>query len=141
MNKRLFVAFLLAALCSGNSLLAQHESAEKMSDSNDSNSHPQIFKHIDQMPVFNGDVRAFLSKAVVYPDSAKENSNTGRSIVQFVINVDGRVTDVKIVRSSGYQELDAEAVRVVASMPDWKPGRQSGKPIKVMFVLPITFSL
>lgn len=82
----------------------------------------------------------WISQNVKYPEIAKENGVTGKVFVQFVIDKDGKVTNVEVVRSVD-PYLDKEAVRVVKSMPDWKPGSQRGKPVKVSFNIPINFKL
>lgn len=83
----------------------------------------------------------FLSNNVKYPPIAQENGIQGRTIVQFVVNKDGSIGDIEVVRSSGYSVFDREAIRVVLSMPRWKPGTQRGKPIRVKYTLPVNFKL
>jgi protein TonB len=102
---------------------------------------PQIFKFVEQMPSFDGDLSSYLSSKLRYPDDARESGIEGRSVIQFVVNEDGGITGVEVVRSSGSSSLDAEAKRVVAGMPHWKPGKQQGKAVKVYFTLPVTFKL
>ena len=102
---------------------------------------PQIFKFVEQMPAFNGDLQSYLSSHLRYPDDARETGAEGRSIIQFVVNEDGSISGVEIVRSAGNSSLDAEAKRVVSGMPKWKPGKQQGKAVKVYFTLPVTFKL
>jgi protein TonB len=75
-----------------------------------------------------------------YPDAARENNIEGRVIVKFVVNEDGKISDIQIARSLE-RSCDEEAKRVVASMPPWKPGKQNGKAVKVLFNLPIVFKL
>jgi protein TonB len=102
---------------------------------------PQIFKFVEQQPAFNGNMKEWLSTHLRYPDEARESGASGRSIIQFVVNEDGSISGVEVVRSSGISSLDQEAKRVVASMPPWKPGRQQGKAVKVYYTLPISFEL
>jgi len=92
------------------------------------------------MPTTDYDIHAYLGKNTHYPDAAKEANIDGRVIVKFVVNEDGNVSDVQIVRGIG-GGCDEEAKRVVQSMPKWKPGKQNGKPVKVYFTLPIVFKL
>lgn len=104
---------------------------------------PQIFTYVEQMPEFpGGDAArmAFLQKNLRYPDAARENNITGRVIVRFVVNEEGDISDVQIVRGIG-GGCDEEAKRVVQKMPKWKPGKQNGRAVKVYFTLPIVFSL
>ncbi len=100
----------------------------------------EILVFAEQMPEFPGDLNAYLSKNLIYPSDAKENGIQGKVIVQFTIGSDGNIYDVKALRPT-YPSLDKEAMRVVKSMPKWKPGKQNGKAVAVRYTLPITFSL
>ena len=103
---------------------------------------PKIFTYVEQMPSFkNGDITSWLASHVRYPDADKEAGNQGRSIIKFVVNEAGNISDVTVERSSNFPGLDAEAVRAVKSMPAWNPGKQNGTAVKVYFTLPITFQL
>jgi len=102
---------------------------------------PTIFKFVEQMPAFDGDLQGYLVSHLRYPDDARESGTEGRSVIQFVVNEDGSISGVEVVRTAGSSSLDAEAKRVVSGMPKWKPGKQQGKPVKVYFTLPITFKL
>lgn len=102
---------------------------------------PQIFKYVEQMPEFPGDVNSYLGNNLRYPESARESGEEGRTIIQFVVSENGEISDVTVVKSSGHSSLDAEAKRVVGKMPKWKPGKQNGKAVKVYFTLPVTFRL
>lgn len=101
------------------------------------------FYVIEEKPEFPGGEAAmfqWISKNIKYPEIAKENGIQGKVYVQFVIGKDGKVSDVQVVRGVD-PSLDKEAVRVIQSMPAWKPGKQRGKPVKVSFQLPINFKL
>lgn len=101
------------------------------------------FYVIEEKPEFPGGEAAmfqWIAKNVKYPEIAKENSVQGKVFVQFVIGKEGKVTDVQVVRGVD-PSLDKEAVRIIQSMPAWKPGKQRGKPVKVSFQLPINFKL
>ena len=103
-----------------------------------------IFVVVETMPEFPGGQQAlfkFLSENVKYPVIAQENGIQGRVICQFVVNKDGSIVDIEVVRSGGDPSLDKEAVRVIKSMPKWKPGKQRGKPVRVKFTLPVNFKL
>lgn len=100
-----------------------------------------IFTYVEQMPEFNGDLYNWLAKNMVYPADAREQKLEGKTFLRFVVETDGRVTNVEMMRSSGYPALDAEAIRVVKTMPLWKPGKQNGKPVRSMFTLPVSFKL
>ena len=95
---------------------------------------------VDQMPAFNGDLSQFLNEHLHYPDEARAAGDEGRVGIQFVVNEDGSISNVEVTHKAGAL-LDAEALRVVRSMPHWKPGKQGGKAMKVYFTLPITFQL
>jgi TonB family protein len=99
---------------------------------------PQIFMYVEQMPSFAGDINAYLAKNIHYPESAKKAGITGRVIAKFVINSDGMVSDVEIVKGVD-KDCDEEAYRVISAMPAWKPGKQNGKAVNVYFTLPIVF--
>ena len=79
-------------------------------------------------------------QVVKYPTIAQENGTQGRVIVQFVVNRDGSIVDAKVVRSVD-PYLDKEALRVINTMPKWKPGMQRGKPVRVKFTVPVMFRL
>ena len=103
----------------------------------------QVYKSVEQMPQFPGGEAAmmrYLSQNIKYPPSAAKNNIEGRVILQFVVEKDGQIGEVKIVRSVD-PELDAEAVRVIKTMPNFIPGRQDGKPVAVWYTIPISFKL
>ena len=100
----------------------------------------QIFQVVEDMPAFPGNVTKWISKNVKYPVLAMENGIQGKVFVQFVIEKDGSITDVKVSRGVD-ASLDKEAVRVVKAMPKWKPGKQRCKPVRVSYTLPIFFQL
>ena len=89
---------------------------------------------------FPGDVYAWLNKNIKYPAICQEQNIQGRVSVQFVINKDGSIVDVKVLRSPD-DHLSKEAERVVKSMPKWKPARQGNKPVRMRYVLPVMFRL
>jgi len=103
-----------------------------------------IFVVVESMPEFPGGQQAlfkYLAENVKYPVIAQENGIQGRVICQFVVNKDGSIVDVVAVRSSGEPSLDKEAIRVIKSMPKWKPGKQRGKPVRVKYTVPVNFRL
>lgn len=103
-----------------------------------------IFVVVESMPEFPGGQQAlfkYINENVKYPVIAQENGIQGRVICQFVVNKDGSIVDIEVVRSGGDPSLDKEAVRVIKSMPKWKPGKQRGKPVRVKFTVPINFKL
>ncbi len=101
------------------------------------------FVTVEQQPVFPGGMdglRNFLGKNLNYPRQAAAAGVSGRVYVSFVVNTDGSLTDVQVLKGIGFG-CDEEARRVVSSMPRWQPGRQSGRAVRVKFNLPISFSL
>jgi TonB family protein len=103
----------------------------------------EAFDVVEQMPQFPGGPSAlmqFLSQNVKYPVEAHKAGVQGRVIANFVVEKDGSITEAKIVKSVS-PELDAEALRVIGSMPNWMPGMQNGEPVRVKYTVPITFKL
>ena len=106
-------------------------------------SDKKIFRVVEEMRKFKGGdakLMEFLMMNMKYPESAIKAKQQGRAIVGFVVRKDGTVSDVYIEKSTGYDVLDNEAMRVVKSMPAWEPGKQKGKPVNVKYFVPITFS-
>ena len=106
-------------------------------------SDDQTFSVVEQMPEYPGGMRAgleFMARNLRYPTKAREAGKQGRAIVQFVVRKDGSLSDFKVLRPVD-PWLDAEAIRVISTMPKWKPGMQDGKPVSVKFTLPVTFML
>ncbi len=103
----------------------------------------EIFVVVEDQPAFPGGNAAmmkFLSDNIKYPVIAQENGIQGRVICNFVVEKDGSITDVQVVRGVD-PSLDREAVRVVQQMPRWKPGKQRGQAVRVRFTLPVVFRL
>ena len=95
-------------------------------------------------PEFPGGMSAmmtYLMDNVKYPADAKKDKKEGRVACSFVITKEGKVTDVHVVKSSGTESLDNEALRVVNNMPDWKPGKENGEPVNVHYTIPVVFKL
>ena len=109
-------------------------------------SNPQsetIYKSVEQMPMFPGGeagLLRYLQENIQYPPEAAKNNVQGRVILQFVVDKTGQVGEVKILRSVS-EELDAEAVRVVKTLPKFEPGRQDGQPVSVWYTLPVSFNI
>ncbi|WP_026474070.1 energy transducer TonB [Alkaliflexus imshenetskii] len=103
----------------------------------------EVHYFVDEMPEFPGGeqaLRRFLASAVKYPNEAIRNQVEGRVFVEFVVDAKGMVTRAKIARGV-HPSLDREALRVVESMPAWKPGIQNGRRVSVSFTVPILFQL
>ena len=103
----------------------------------------KVYESVEQMPEFPGGIAAmmrYLSENIKYPPEAAKNNIEGRVVLQFVIDETGQVGDIQVARPVS-EELDAEAVRVVKSMPKFEPGRQDGEAVSVWYTLPINFKL
>ena len=106
----------------------------------------KVFDVVEQMPRFPGDngdgavLNSWLNKNLRYPPIAEENGIKGRVVCQFVVERDGSISDIRVVRSVD-PSLDKEAVRVIKAMPKWIPGKQNGSSVRVKFTLPVTFTL
>ncbi len=103
----------------------------------------EVFFIVENMPEFPGGelaLRKFIANAIKYPVIAQENGIQGKVYVNFVVDKDGSVTQARIARGVD-SSLDKEALRVVNSLPKWKPGMQRGKPVRVSYTVPISFVL
>src|SRR5690606_41001791 len=98
---------------------------------------------VEQQPEFPGGMDAlakFLRRHVVYPPAAQRANIAGKVVVQFVVEKDGSVGQVTVIKSVGFG-CDEEAVRVVKAMPKWSPGKQNGQPVRVYYTLPVSYTL
>ena len=103
----------------------------------------EIFQIVEEMPAYPGGdqkLMEFIAKGIKYPQIARETGIQGRVFVGFVVEPDGSVSNVKVLRGIG-GGCDEEAMRVVKSMPKWKPGEQRGKAVRVSYMLPVNFKL
>ncbi len=126
---------LLVWMCSGIQVAAQ----EKM---------PQIredgaYYYVDKMPEYKGGIQAlmqYIKENVKYPAEAHSQKISGKVLVQFIVNKQGKATDFKVIKSA-HPLLDAEALRVLKAMPEWTPGKDKGKNVDVIFTIPVGFNL
>ena len=103
----------------------------------------EAFLSVEMMPSFaggNSEMYKFLGKMLKYPSAAQRAGVGGRVYMSFIIEKDGSITDVQVVKSVGFG-LDEEATRVVKLMPKWNPGKQNGRNVRVKFTIPVTFKL
>ena len=110
---------------------------------NKKTSNDKVFEKVEDMPEFPGGEKAmmdFVAQNVQYPKEAMEKEISGRVLVGFIVEKDGSISETEVVKGIG-GGCDEEAVRVVKAMPKWKPGKQKGKPVRVHFMLPLTFKL
>ena len=103
----------------------------------------KVFDVVEQMPSFPGgdaELMKFLNTHIKYPVVAEENGIQGRVVATFVVERDGSISDVKVIKSVD-PSLDKEAIRVLKSMPKWIPGKQNGSAVRVKYTVPVTFRL
>lgn len=120
-----------------------HSSVFDVLSKSHSDSNSKVYDAVDEMPQFPGGPSAFfdyLSKAIRYPAAAEENGIQGRVMCSFVVEQDGSISNVKVIKSID-PSLDKEAKRVISSMPKWIPGKMNGTPVRVNYSAPVTFKL
>ncbi len=117
----------------------------KIKSQENTTSKTEVFSVVEDMPEFPGGINEiikFFSKNIIYPKSAKEKNIEGECYVSFIIDTIGKVTNSKIIKGIlNCLECDIEAIRVVNSMPKWKPGKHNGKLVFVPINIPILFTL
>ncbi|MGL5684066.1 MAG: energy transducer TonB [Marinifilaceae bacterium] len=104
---------------------------------------PRIFINPDDGPVFLGKpviIQKYIAENIRYPKRAKKLKLSGKVFVSFTINSDGTISDAKVVRGV-HKLLDAEAIRIISTMPKWRPGKVNGKPTTISYTLPVNFKL
>ena len=129
--KKLIVLVALSVLCSGYAM------AQTVVEDD------AIFVVAENAPEFPGgedSLYAYIARNIVYPEAAKKEKIEGRVFVTFIVEKDGQVSSAKILRDIG-GGCGEEAIRVVKSMPKWKPGTQRGNPVRFQFNLPVSFGL
>lgn len=140
MKKQIFLALMASVLMlsSSVSLMATTPENNPTEDKQE-----KVFDVVEVMPQYPGGIpqmMKFISSNIKYPKDAIKKGMQGAVVVQFVVEPDGSVSNVHVVRSV-FPSLDTEAVRMVKAMPKWSPGMQNGKPVRVRFNVPIRFSL
>jgi len=107
------------------------------------NEDNRIFTSIEHVPEFPGGLNAFgsyLGRSIVYPKSAIDHHIQGRVIISFIVERDGSLSDIKVIRGVS-PDIDNESLRVMRACPKWKPGTQNGRTVRVAYSVPISFSL
>lgn len=135
--KTILSSILVIILLSSGVLSAQSDTVKQASDTK------EVFNLVEIQPEFPGGEKAlieYLGTNIVYPRDARESNIQGTVYIVFVLEIDGSVSNVKCIRGIG-GGCDEEAIRVVSAMPNWTPGYQRGKPVRVQFTLPIRFVL
>jgi protein TonB len=110
---------------------------------NTSNDSIYNFENLDKEPVFNegnGDLNEFIKKNIMYPKQSRKDQIEGKVYVQFVIEKNGKVTNIKILKGLN-EDCNKEVIRIVDKMPRWKPGEKNNQPVRTFFNLPVKFSL
>ena len=140
----LFAPLAAALLIASNISCTSTENQEAKTEAIESRAvEGEVFRVVEEMPEFvggMGECMKYLAKNIKYPTEAIEKGIQGRVIVQMVVTKEGYIADTKIARGID-PLLDAEALRVVSSMPKWKPGKQKGEAVNVMYTLPVMFRL
>ena len=106
--------------------------------------NPFNFHTVEDLPKFPGgavELMKWLTKNLRYPSDAQRKKKEGKVVVQFIVNKDGTMSDLKVVKSAQYASLDREALRVMRKMPKWTPGVQNDKPCRTMVCIPVVFKL
>ena len=132
--KKLFLMSFMAVCC----LMTANAQKTVVSQTNQ-----KVYDKVEQMPEYPGGMPAmieFLQTNIKYPEDAVKQKVEGRVMVQFVVETDGSISDVHVAKQV-FPSLDAEAIRVVQVMPQWVPGRENGKVVRVKYNLPIVFRM
>lgn len=151
MLKMVFVApfaiILICLILFGGTVFAQevtNETKEEASESKSVNTKEPVYTVVTKMPGYPGGDKAyqrFLSKNIKYPEEARKNGISGTVYLSFIVEKDGKVSNVKLLRGIG-SGCDKEAIRVVSLFPDYEPGLdEDGKPVRTVFNIPISFKL
>lgn len=120
------------------------DEADYATAQNDLGDNPLNFHTVEDLPKFPGgavELMKWLTKNLRYPSDAQRNKKEGKVVVQFIVNKDGTMSDLKVVKSAQYASLDREALRVMRKMPKWTPGVQNDKPCRTMVCIPVVFKL
>ena len=122
---------------------AQDKRGKATQTRKDTTTDDKVYEVCEQMPIFEGGDAAllkYLRENLKYPDNTKDRGVQGRLVIGFIVEKDGSLTDVKVLRPVDI-DLDAEVLRVIKGMPKWIPGRQNGKRVRVRYLLPIHICL
>ena len=122
---------------------AQDKKGKTTQTRKDTATDDKVYEVCEQMPIFEGGDAAllkYLTDSVKYPELAKKHGVQGRVVIGFIVEKDGSLTDVKVLRHVDIA-LDAEALRVMKAMPNWLPGQQDGRFVRVRYNVPLRFKL
>jgi TonB family protein len=132
----LSIVLLITSAYCANTSAQTTDTSKTISDTS------EVFQRVETIPEFKGGIPAFmkfLNKNIKYPKQARQDNIEGRVILTFVVEKDGTLTGLRILRGVS-PEIDQEALRVMGISPPWTPGTQNGKPVRVQFSIPIAFS-
>lgn len=135
-NIKFFFTVLFYALVQINAI---GQTASQQPDSS------QVFTVVEEMPEFQGgkdSLKTYIEKNIQYPAKAKAEGRQGVCYAQIIVEKDGSTSNIKLIRSiPNENDLNDEAIRVVGSLPKWKPGKQNGKFVRVAYIIPVRFKL
>lgn len=134
---RLHILLASAFFFTCTPLMAQNQNEQQVRDTTNEN---QVYTFPEEMPIFPGSLNAWIYNHVTYPETAKAKGIEGKVFIRFIIEKDGSVSDVKVIRGVS-PELDNEAKEIISSLPKWNPGRQKGNPVRVYYTVPVYFAL
>jgi len=143
MKKQILLLAILTALIIKSSFIYGQELPKANQKQADTNTGKEVFTIVEVQPEFPGGEKArqkYLANNIQYPAIAQKNNIEGIVYVSFIIETDGTLTDIKIIKGIG-AGCDEEVVRVIKNMPKWKPGKQNGKTVRVKINMPVKFSL
>lgn len=142
LHKPTILLLMLLAFVGSISFAQEIKTEEIITIESDTNDDA-VFVLVEQMPEFPGgeeELFKFLSATIIYPIEARDSGIEGTVYVNFTVENDGAINDVKVIRGV-HPLLDEEAVRVIESFPKWKPGKQKGKTVRVSYNIPLSFVL
>jgi len=137
MKRKIFTWMMLALLSMGMTYAVNGRSADQVVEDE------EVFQNVDKKPEFPGGQTAlerFIKNHLRHPVSVREGDLNGRVVCEFVVNKDGSVSDIEVVRSN-YPTMNDEVVRMLQEMPRWEPGELNGESVRVRYTLPVQFHL
>ena len=135
---------LLLSICFCAVMFAQSDGVNTTSNDTVVGDDDYIFVEYETWPEFPGGQREmlkYIQENLIYPKQALKKQIQGRSICQFIVEKDGSISHIQVVRSSGNKSLDRAAIRVIKTMPKWTPGRLQGKIVRTHYVIPVNFRI
>jgi len=133
-----FCLFLVG--CTTTNLYAQDRNIDSPGTDTPSLDSMKVYTYVQVKPRFSGDINKFIAANIQYPDSAKKNNIQGTVFVSCIIEKNGSISNITIMRSPD-KSLSNEAKRVISTMPNWTPGQQNGKLVRVQYLIPVHFKL